>query len=328
MIVAPLPALYWALAALFISLTLGSITRIISLRNSEAALRRQRLLSLGTWWILVLTMSAALLAGRLGVCVLLAAASCTAWFEITRMLAPRPADRLAVRAGYLLIVVNYALILFAADAIYPLFLPLAAPIVVAILLLVADQPRGYVRAAGGYLWGVMFLGYGVSHAAYILIRPETQSGPLGALGWFLFLVILTECDDIFQAIVGRRFGKHKRHPIAPLISPNKTLEGFCGGMLVIVILAPLLAPWLTTLDGAGPLPLPAPLQGVLAPVLIALLISVAGYFGDINMSAIKRDASVKDSSRLLPGMGGIVDRIDSLTLTAPVYVYFVIWWVE
>ena len=57
-----------------------------------------------------------------------------------------------------------------------------------------------------------------------------------------------------------------------------------------------------------------------------ILISIAGFFGDINMSAIKREAGVKDSSKLLPGMGGVIDRVDSLTLTAPVFVYFVIWW--
>ncbi|MEX2468185.1 MAG: phosphatidate cytidylyltransferase [Pseudohongiellaceae bacterium] len=328
MITASPSALYWALAALFISLVLGSIARFISLRNAEAELRRKRLLSLRTWWMLALAVSAALLAGRPGICMLLAAASCTGWYEITRMLAPRPEDRLAIRAGYLLILVNYALILFGADSLYPVFLPVAAPIVIAVLMLIGDQPKGYVRAAGGFLWGIMFLGYGVSHAAYVFIRPETQGGPLGAVGWFLFLVILTECDDIFQAIVGRRFGKHKRRLIAPVISPNKTLEGFFGGMLVIVILAPLLAPWLTSLNAAGPIPLPASLQSIIAPVLIALLISFAGYFGDINMSAIKRDAGVKDSSRLLPGMGGIIDRIDSLTMTAPVFIYFVIWWID
>jgi len=72
--------------------------------------------------------------------------------------------------------------------------------------------------------------------------------------------------------------------------------------------------------------LPAPLQPWVGPVLAAVLISLAGFFGDINMSAIKRDAGVKDSSNLLPGMGGVIDRIDSLSMTAPVFVYFVSWW--
>ena len=98
-------------------------------------------------------------------------------------------------------------------------------------------------------------------------------------------------------------------------------------MLVIVILAPIIAPWLTTLgQQAGPFSLSESLQPWVTPILAAILISFAGFFGDINMSAIKRDAGVKDSSKLLPGMGGVIDRVDSLSMTGPVFVYFLIWW--
>lgn len=327
MITAPDPALYWTLATLFAMLGSGSIVRFIALRNAEPERRQQRLASLRTWWMLAIFLSVGLLLGRLGVCILLGAASCIAWFEITRMFGARPQDRFAIRAGYVLIVSNYLLILFSAVSLYPVFLPLAAGFVFAISLLVQDEPKGYIRSAGALLWGILFLGYGVSHAAYLLTLPAVAAGPLGAVGWLLFLVVLTECDDIFQAIVGRLFGSHNRHRISPVISPNKTWEGFFGGMLVIVILAPIIAPWLTTLgQQPGPLVLAEPLQPFVAPVLVALLISVAGFFGDINMSAIKRDSGVKDSSKLLPGMGGVIDRVDSLTMTAPVFVYFVSWW--
>ena len=78
----------------------------------------------------------------------------------------------------------------------------------------------------------------------------------------------------------------------------------------------------------GPLSLPETLQPIVGPVAIAILISFAGFFGDINMSAIKRDSGVKDSSKLLPGMGGVIDRVDSLTMTAPMYVYFLTWWMS
>ncbi len=327
MITAPEPALYWTLIALFASLVVGSIIRFIALRNAEQEKRQQRLASLRTWWMLAAAVSAGLLGGRLGICLLLTAASCIAWSEITRMFGAREQDRAAIRIGYVLIVINYLLILLGSIPVFLVFLPLAAPIVFAVLLLVEDEPKGYIRSAGALLWGLMFLGYGVSHAAFLLILPETATGPLGPAGWFLFLVILTETDDIFQAIVGRLFGNHKRHRISPTISPNKTWEGFFGGMLVIVILAPLIAPWLTTLgQQAGPFSLSPVLQAWVAPMLAAVLISFAGFFGDINMSAIKRDSGVKDSSKLLPGMGGIIDRVDSLTITAPVFVYFLSWW--
>ncbi|MDH5356070.1 MAG: phosphatidate cytidylyltransferase [Gammaproteobacteria bacterium] len=321
------PTLYWALIAVFASLLIGSIARFIALRNAEETKRRKRLASLRTWWLLAVAVSAGLLAGRLGICLLLTIASCIAWFEFTRMLGPRPEDQLAIRGGYGLIAINYLLILFGLTSLFVIFLPISAFIGLAVLLLIKGEPKGYTRSAGGLLWGILFLGYGISHAALLMILPETASAPLGPIGWFLFLVILTETDDIFQAIVGRLFGAHKRHRISPVISPNKTWEGFFGGMLVIMILAPLIAPWLTTLgQQAGPFSLPEPLQRWVAPILVAILISIAGFFGDINMSAIKRDAGVKDSSTLLPGMGGVIDRVDSLTMTAPVFVYFVIWW--
>lgn len=327
MINAPEPALYWTILVIFASLVAGSISRFIALRNAEEKKRRQRLASLRTWWMLAIFVSAALLAGRLGICLLLAVASCLAWFEITRMMGARSEDRLAIRAGYGLIVINYAAILLGSISLFLVLLPVGGLIALAVLLLVKDEPQGYIRSAGGLMWGMLFLGYGVSHAAYLTILPASSAGPLGPAGWFLFLVILTEADDIFQAIIGRLFGAHKRHLIIPTISPNKTWEGFFGGMLVIVVLAPLIASFLTTLgEQAGPFGLPEALRPFVAPILVAILISFAGFFGDINMSAIKRDSGVKDSSNLLPGIGGVIDRVDSLTMTAPVFVYFLIWW--
>jgi phosphatidate cytidylyltransferase len=327
MITAPEPALYLTSVAIFTSLVAGSICRFIALRGAEEKKRRQRLASLRTWWMLAIFVSGALLAGRLGICLLLTAASCIAWFEITRMMGTRSEERLAVRVGYGLIVINYLLILLGSISLHSVFLPVGALIALAVLLLVQDEPRGYIRSAGGLMWGMLFLGYGVSHAALLMVLPASSAGPLGPAGWFLFLVILTETDDIFQAIIGRLLGADKRHRIIPTISPNKTWEGFFGGMLVIVVLAPVIAPWLTTLGGhAGPFGSPEALRPFVAPVLAAVLISFTGFFGDINMSAIKRDSGVKDSSNLLPGIGGVIDRVDSLTMTAPVFVYFLIWW--
>jgi phosphatidate cytidylyltransferase len=326
-ITAPEPALYWTILVMFTCLVAGSISRFIALRGAEEKKRRQRFASLRSWWMLAILVSAALVTGRLGVCLLLTVASCLAWFEITRMMGARSADRLAIRAGYWLITINYVAIATGSISLFLVFLPVGGLIALAVLLLIRDEPQGYIRSAGGLLWGMLFLGYGVSHAAYLMILPASSAGPLGPAGWFLFLVILTETDDIFQAIVGRLFGAHKRHLIIPAISPHKTWEGFFGGMLVIVVLAPLIAPWLTTLgQQAGPFGVPEALQPYVAPVLAAIFISFAGFFGDINMSAIKRDSGVKDSSDMLPGIGGVIDRVDSLTMTAPVFVYFLVWW--
>jgi phosphatidate cytidylyltransferase len=274
-------------------------------------------------------MSAGLLAGRLGLFMLMSVVSCLAWFEITDMYGARPQDRPAIQAGYGLIVVNCLLSLFAPASLFVIFLPVSSLVVLPGLLLLMGEPKGYVRSAGCLLWGMLFLGYGVSHATFLMSLPWASAGPVGPTGWFLFLVILTEANDIFQALVGRMFGAHKRHRITPVISPNKTWEGFIGGMMLTAALAPLIAPFLTSLGReAGPFSLGEPLQTWAGPMLVAMLVAYAGFFGDINMSAIKRDSGVKDSSKLLPGMGGVIDRVDSLTMTAPVFVYFLSWWMR
>ena len=125
--------------------------------------------------------------------------------------------------------------------------------------------------------------------------------------------MITEMDDIAQALVGRTIGRRK---ITPVISPNKTWEGFLGGVVTSVVLSLLLAPWLTSFPSI------LTSRGLLLSIGSGLLIVTAAFLGDINMSAIKRDVGVKDGSSILPGMGGIIDRIDSLTFTAPAFYYF------
>lgn len=327
MIAAPPIALLWMLGFVFASLAAGSVVRFVSLRKAEDELRRKRLASLRTWWIVAFVVSGSLLAGRAGVCVLLAAAGIVAFREYAALLGVRDDERPAVYAAYGVAVVNYLLILFGEASAFPVFAPVASLAILAVVQLVRGKAKGYIRTTGGLFWGVMVLIYGMSHAAYLFILPAAATGPAGPAGWFLYLLILTEADDIFQAIIGRAFGAHKRHRIAPVISPNKTWEGLIGGMLVTIGLAIFLAPWLTTLgETAGPDAFPDALRRWAGAAVAGFVITVTGFFGDINMSAIKRDSGVKDSSNLLPGMGGLIDRVDSLTFTGPAFVYFLLWW--
>jgi phosphatidate cytidylyltransferase len=327
MITIPSPALLWILGATFAALVTGSVIRFVSLRNADEKLRRKRFASLRTWWMVALAVAAALLAGRVGVCTLLAAVGILAFREYVTMLGLHESERPAIFAACLIVLINYLLILFNRADAFLIFVPLASLATLAVVQLVQGKAKGYIRTTGALFWGLIVLGYGMSHAAYLFILPASSTGPAGPAGWFLFLLILTEADDIFQAIIGRTFGANKRHLIAPVVSPNKTWEGLLGGMLVTMALAVLLAPWLTTLKNTpGPLALSEAWQPWVGPALIGILITVAGYFGDINMSAVKRDSGVKDSSKMLPGMGGLNDRVDSLTFTAPAFVYFLIWW--
>lgn len=127
---------------------------------------------------------------------------------------------------------------------------------------------------------------------------------------FFFLIFLLVCNwasDTAAYFTGRSLGKIK---LAPQVSPNKTVEGAVGGIIGAVIAA-------VALTGMAP-------QGSLsAYASLGALISIFGQLGDLAESALKREAGIKDSSKLIPGHGGILDRFDSVLLTAPLTYYFI-----
>lgn len=121
-----------------------------------------------------------------------------------------------------------------------------------------------------------------------------------------FIVLVTKVGDIGALLVGSRFGKH---PLFPRISPNKTVEGALGSFFFSIVAAVLCRSWLPE---QPPFP-------VIQVALMGAFFGCMGQLGDIYESLIKRDCQVKDSGRLLPGMGGVLDVIDSLLFTAPAF---------
>lgn len=323
----PTPNILWMLVATFSSLAAGSLVRWAAVRRADDEIRSKRLASLRTWWILTILLAAAVLLGRGGVCLLLATASMLAFREYARLVATRFTDRWGIGLVYLVIALNYALILFDWRSSFLVFTPLVLSWLLAAVQVIQGETKNYVRSTAGLAWGAMVLVYGLAHAALLTTLPAAANPAAGPVGWFLYLVVLTETNDISQALIGRRFEAHKRHRITPRVSPNKTWEGFLGGLLITLLLAAALSPLLTSLHKL-PVRLGRDVQLQVPffwPVAAGLLIAISGFFGDINMSAVKRDAGVKDSSELLPGMGGMVDRIDSLTFSAPLFYHLVSW---
>ena len=135
----------------------------------------------------------------------------------------------------------------------------------------------------------------------------------GSPGAVAFLVLVVKGGDIGAYIVGSTVGKH---PLIPRISPSKTVEGTVGGLGVSVAVAfaamPLLALY------------PRGTASFLPALLLGLLLGGVGLFGDLAESLIKRDCNVKDSRKFIPGMGGVLDVIDSLLFAAPL---FYAWWI-
>jgi phosphatidate cytidylyltransferase len=154
---------------------------------------------------------------------------------------------------------------------------------------------------------------GISSSGFLLVAfPLSFAVPLHALPfsgplWLLFALTLTWAADTFAYFAGRAFGKH---PLAPHISPKKTWEGSVASMIGSLLVA-----------YAFSFLIKIPLPHLFA---MAALGNIAGQMGDLLESAYKRSAGVKDSGGLLPGHGGVLDRIDALILCIPVIWYYLI----
>jgi phosphatidate cytidylyltransferase len=147
--------------------------------------------------------------------------------------------------------------------------------------------------------GALYLGFLLGHFITLRLRPD-------GLKWTAVAIGLTWTCDTMAYFVGVLFGKHQWWP---RLSPKKTWEGLVGGVLSTLVVAPLLVGWLFGLS---------PWLGLLLGVLVA----VADPFGDLTVSLFKRMARIKDSSQLIPGHGGILDRLDSLLFVVPTVTYF------
>lgn len=187
---------------------------------------------------------------------------------------------------------------FQTDVIKSIFLVACCWWAIA-LLWVQTYPNSAILWGGRWLRAALGLLILIpAGIAFIYLRMQ----PLGA--WLILLVVgVVVCADVGAYFSGKAFGKHK---LAPAVSPGKTWEGFWGGVLCNVLLAVAVASFL-------------PDRQWLAILLIILPTSFASVLGDLVESMIKRHRGIKDSSHLLPGHGGIMDRFDSLSAAAPVF---------
>jgi phosphatidate cytidylyltransferase len=208
-----------------------------------------------------------------------------------RTTAARPPTAVVLVAG---------LAMLAGAFVYGARGQLAALIVMVLAVLVwslADRsdPAPLQSAGSGLLIG-MWVPFLASFLALLLRRPDGQ--------WYVILtVLLTAASDIFAYGVGYRFGRHK---LAPAVSPGKTWEGVVGGMLGAMLVGAI----------AGPLMIERLVVG--HAVALGALVAIVAVVGDLAESAVKRSLGVKDLGRLLPGHGGMMDRVDAMLFTLPV----------
>jgi phosphatidate cytidylyltransferase len=305
----PLATVLWTLAALFTALTIATgwvYHKIDRNPDHDYTELKQRIQS---WWVIVSLFSLALVVHPLMALGFFAFVSFLAFREYLSLIPTRNADRRVILLAYLGIAIQYCWIGVNWYVMFLIFIPIYMFLLLPMRMVLMGETQGFLRAIGTLHWGLMLTVFCLGHMAYLLMLPGENNPIAGSAGLLLFLVLLTECNDIAQYIWGKCFGVEK---VLPTVSPGKTWAGLIGGVITTMGLAFLLAPWLTPFDH-------------LHSLLVGLLIGLAGFIGDVTVSALKRDLGVKDSGQLIPGHGGILDRLDSLTYTAPLFFHFTVY---
>lgn len=257
------------------------------------------------WWVMCAILALALITGRTGAALLFMGVSFLALREFVTLAPTRHGDHRALLWIFFVVTpVQYWLVWRDWYGLFAIFIPVFVFLLVPARVALAGDTQDFLARTAVIQWGLMICVYCVSYApALLMLEPGGEGGGAKLL---LFLLIVVQGSDVLQYVWGKLFGRHK---IAPLVSPNKTWEGFIGGVASATLLGTALW-WMTPF---------APWQAA----IMALVIALMGFSGGLTMSAIKRDRGVKDFGTLIAGHGGILDRIDSLCFAAPVFFHLV-----
>ena len=261
------------------------------------------------WWIMVVLFALAIWWGLIGVSILFGLISFLALREMLTLTPTRRGDHHTLFwAFFVMVPLQYLLVYFRWYGMWSILVPVYGFLFLAIRSTLTGDTTRYLERTAKIQWGTMICIYCISHAP-ALLTLEVRDFAGQSYKLLIWLVIVVQMSDVLQYCWGKLLGRRK---IAPHISPNKTWEGFVGGVLSATLLGTALwwftpfTPWVA----AG----------------FALAIAVLGFLGGIVMSAIKRDAGVKDWGHLIAGHGGMMDRIDSLSFAAPVFFHLVRFW--
>ena len=301
----PQPVL-WVFAGLFGLLVVAS-GMLALLRRGRTERLVEVTARVRAWWWMSAIFALAVLVRRDIAIAFFALLSYLALKEYLSLIPTRRADRRTLFWVYLCVPLQYLWVGMHWYLMFLIFIPVWALLFLAARMTLRGETRDFLRALGTLQWGLMMMVFALSHLAYLLVLPDGNAMTGAGAGLLLYVVLLTELNDVLQFLWGKALGRRK---VLPTVSPGKTVEGLIGGVLTTTLLAVLLAPWLTPMDWNHAL-------------AAGLLIGMGGFLGDVTVSGIKRDIGVKDSGNLIPGHGGILDRIDSLLFTAPLFFHYI-----
>ena len=304
------PQLVWLFGGVLGILVLASAIGVVLRRAAKSDAARATIDNLNArtraWWKMCAIFALTLLIGRVGSLVLFGLLSLFALREYITLVPTRRADHRTLLWSFFIITpLQYYLVGIKWYGFFAIMIPVFAFVFVPTRIAMSGDTEYFLERAAKIQFGLMICAFCLSHAPALLILDIPGFAGLNAQ-LLLYLVLVDQMSDVLQYVWGKLAGKHK---IAPSVSPNKTWEGFLGGLATATLLGAALwwATPFTPLQAAG----------------MSLVITLLGFAGGLVMSAIKRDAGVKDFGAVIEGHGGILDRIDSLCFAATIFFHLV-----
>lgn len=258
------------------------------------------------WWFMVAILGVAFAFGRDVTLAVFALASFFALREFISLTPTRAGDHWAlVVAFFVLLPLQYLLIGANWYGLFVILIPVYGFLLLPLLATFGGDAHLFLERASKIQWAAMVTVYCVSYApALLLLNIRGYEGRDALL--LFFLVFVVQASDVLQYVFGKLLGKTK---IAPALSPSKTVEGFVGGTLAATALGASLW-WITPF---------APWQAA----VIAAAVVLMGFFGGLVLSAVKRSLGAKDWGAMIEGHGGMLDRLDSIVFSAPIFFHVV-----
>jgi phosphatidate cytidylyltransferase len=261
------------------------------------------------WWGMVILIALAFAFGKGGVIALFAFASFTALREFMTLTPTRRGDHYSLAAVFFVVLpVQYWLIWIGWYGLSSIFIPVYAFLFLPIIAAVRGDTARFLERVAAVQWGLMICVFCLSHvpALVTLTIPGYEGRNLLLIA---FLLVVVQASDVLQYVWGKLLGRRK---VAPRLSPSKTLEGLVGRAGSATLIGAALW-WITPFTPAE-------------AAAMAALVTLMGFFGGLVMSAIKRDRGVKDWGHMIEGHGGLLDRLDSVVFSAPIFFHLVRYW--
>ncbi len=258
------------------------------------------------WWGMVAVLGFSFLLGSGATLTVFAGSSLMALREFLSLNETLPEDHSALCVSFFLVLpLQYLLVGIGWYGLFAVMIPVYAFLIVPVFAVLQQETSRFLERTAKVQWGVMLTVYCVSHAPALLLLNIPGFAGRNALLLF-YLVFVTQISDVLQYVFGTWLG---RTPVAPAVSPGKTVEGLLGGGLGAVACGTAL--WFLTPFN--------PWQACALSAVVVLL----GFAGGLVLSAVKRSLGAKDWGTSIAGHGGVLDRLDSLTFSAPVFFHLV-----